>query len=58
MDTDERAVLFADLDGYTALTEAHGDLDGFEVASRFTATARGLLRGDARRRRTTGQDPR
>lgn len=54
MDTDERAVLFADLDGYTALTEAHGDLDGFEVASRFAATARQLLRADARLVKTIG----
>jgi adenylate cyclase len=48
MNQTDCAVLFADLDGYTALTEAHGDLDAAEVAIRFADTARQLLSGDAR----------
>lgn len=54
MADEQRAVLFADLDGYTALTEAHGDLDAVEVAERFVAFARDLLRGDARLVKTLG----
>lgn len=32
----EAAFLFADLSGFTALTEAHGDLDAARLAGRFT----------------------
>jgi class 3 adenylate cyclase/YHS domain-containing protein len=35
--------VFADLAGFTALTEAHGDIEAIEIASRFTARVRGLL---------------
>jgi class 3 adenylate cyclase len=42
------AILFADLAGYTALSEAHGDLDAAEVAVSFYEMARSSLRGDAR----------
>lgn len=42
------AILFADLAGYTALSEAHGDLDATDVALRFYEMARSSLRGDAR----------
>jgi adenylate cyclase len=46
--------LFADLAGFTALTEAHGDLDAVAVASRFFALARATLIGDARLVKTIG----
>ena len=47
-------VLFADLAGYTALTEVHGDQDAAEVADRFYALARANLVGDARLVKTIG----
>ncbi len=40
----DRAFLFADLAGFTALTEAHGDLDAAAVAARFAQMAREVLR--------------
>ena len=43
----ERAFLFADLSGYTALTEAHGDAAAADVVERFVELATGALRGDA-----------
>lgn len=43
-----RVVLFADLAGFTALTEAHGDRDAADVAARFTAIAQEALRGGAK----------
>lgn len=39
----DRTFLFADLAGFTALTEAHGDLDAADVAERFTKLARASL---------------
>jgi len=48
------AVLFADLAGFTALTEAHGDLDAADVATRFSALATEALVGDARIVKTIG----
>jgi len=39
----DRTFLFADLAGFTALTEAHGDVDAADVAERFTALARASL---------------
>ena len=39
----ERTFLFADLAGFTALTEAHGDVDAADVAARFTELARASL---------------
>lgn len=42
------AVAFADLAGFTALTEAHGDEDAADVAEAFYAMARACLTGDAR----------
>lgn len=47
-------VLFADLAGYTALTEAHGDADAADTAARFYAVARANLVGDARLVKTIG----
>ncbi|MBK7583266.1 MAG: YHS domain-containing protein [Myxococcales bacterium] len=41
-------ILFADLAGYTALTEAHGDDDAANVAERFYALTRQSLRGSTR----------
>lgn len=46
--------VFADLAGYTALTEAHGDRLGANVALRFFELARKALRGDARIVKTLG----
>ena len=39
--------MFADLAGYTALTEAHGDDDAAQIAMRFHELAKQCLRGDA-----------
>lgn len=44
----ELGILFADLAGYTALTEAHGDEDAANVAERFYLLARQSLRGPTR----------
>lgn len=41
--SDERTFVFADLAGYTALTEAHGDDDAARIATRFHALARSCL---------------
>jgi hypothetical protein len=41
-------ILFADLSGFTALTEAHGDADGLAVADRFRDLAAGALCEGAR----------
>ncbi len=43
MPTVERTFVFADLSGFTALTEAHGDDDAAAVAMRFAALARMVL---------------
>jgi adenylate cyclase len=46
MPTDDASVqtfVFADLAGYTALTEAHGDEEAADAASDFFATVRSLL---------------
>ncbi|HLL21565.1 MAG TPA: YHS domain-containing protein [Kofleriaceae bacterium] len=50
----ERAFVFADLAGYTALTEAHGDHDAAHIAMRFHELALGALHGDARIVKTIG----
>ena len=39
----ERTFLFADMAGFTALTEAMGDAEALEIAEGFFAVARGLL---------------
>jgi class 3 adenylate cyclase/YHS domain-containing protein len=54
--TDRRsgAVVFADLAGYTALTEAHGDDGAADVAFRFFDLASSQLTGDARIIKTIG----
>lgn len=49
-----RAVAFADLAGYTALTEAHGDVGAADVADRFTQITEAVLIGDARIVKTIG----
>jgi adenylate cyclase len=43
----ERSFLFADLCGYTALTEAHGNRQAAEVVERFLAIAAATLRPGA-----------
>ncbi len=48
------AVLFADLAGYTALTEAHGDGHAADVAGRFASVAATALAPDARIVKTIG----
>ncbi len=48
------AVLFADLSGFTALTETHGDRDASDIAERFYALAQESLTGDARLVKTIG----
>jgi adenylate cyclase len=50
----DRTVAFADLAGFTALTEAHGDTNAADVAERFVAVALALLRDDARLVKTIG----
>lgn len=45
---------FADLSGYTALTEAHGDDTAADVAERFYSAARGAVRPGVRFVKTIG----
>src|SRR5262249_32385029 len=51
---DDRTVAFADLAGFTALTEAHGDTSAADGAGGFVAVAVALLRDDARLVKTIG----
>jgi adenylate cyclase len=53
-DRQSGAVVFADLAGYTALTEAHGDDGAADVALRFFELATARLSGDARIVKTIG----
>jgi adenylate cyclase len=53
MQSAEYMFVFADLAGYTALTEAHGDEGGASVARRFHELTRALL-GDSRLVKTLG----
>lgn len=46
--------LFADLAGFTALTETHGDEDAAEVAAQFYQLAQTSLKGEARLIKTIG----
>jgi adenylate cyclase len=50
----EATFLFADLAGFTALTEAHGDLDAADVAGRLYELSRECLAGDAHIVKTMG----
>ena len=50
----DRAVMFADLAGFTALTEAHGDEDAVAVTFRFTALGNDVLVGTTRIVKTIG----
>jgi class 3 adenylate cyclase/YHS domain-containing protein len=52
--TADRAVLFADLAGFTALTEAHGDGEAADVADRFGRLASSVLAPGARVVKTIG----
>lgn len=52
--TGEATVLFADLSGFTALTEAHGDLAAADLAERFYSLAASALSGGARVVKTIG----
>jgi adenylate cyclase len=49
-----RAIAFADLAGYTALTEVHGDTGAADVAERFFELAQSVLVADARIVKTIG----
>jgi adenylate cyclase len=51
---DSRAIAFADLAGYTALTEAHGDDGAADVALRFFELTNERLQADARIVKTIG----
>jgi class 3 adenylate cyclase len=59
--TGHRATAFADLAGYIALTEAHGDDGAADVAIRFFEITSTRLKADARIVKTIGdtfaQDP-
>lgn len=50
----ETTIVFADLSGFTALTEAHGDQTGTAVLLRFYDMTRGLLRNGATLVKTIG----
>jgi adenylate cyclase len=50
----ETAILFADLSGFTAFTEAHGDLDAADLAGRFHELAEVALRDGTRLIKTLG----
>lgn len=54
MENPQLSFIFADLAGFTALTETHGDDDATEVAARFYDLARASLNGDARLVKTIG----
>jgi class 3 adenylate cyclase/YHS domain-containing protein len=49
MGDEEHTFLFADLAGFTALTEVHGDREAADVAAEFSAAARQLLTSHAAR---------
>ncbi|GAB4577382.1 MAG: hypothetical protein Fur0022_01130 [Anaerolineales bacterium] len=46
--------LFADLSGFTALTETHGDDDAADIVARLYELAQGALEGEARFVKTIG----
>lgn len=54
MTDEERTIAFADLSGFTALTEAHGDEIGTTIALRFYGMTRSLLRNGATLVKTIG----
>ncbi len=53
-DSEVRAVAFADLAGYTALTEVHGDAGAADVARRFFELTASVLHDEARLVKTIG----
>lgn len=53
-ETIQVAVLFADLSGFTALTETHGDDDAADIVARLYALALASLVGEARLVKTIG----
>ena len=54
MNSIEKTILFADLSGFTALTETHGDQDAVEVVARFYDLAQAMLTEEARLVKTIG----
>jgi adenylate cyclase len=50
----DRSFVFADLAGYTALTEVHGDDDAARIATRFHDLARGCLPPETQLVKTIG----
>src|SRR5215218_6073505 len=52
--TTDTAVVFADLAGFTVLTEAHGDITAADVAERLVAVAHSVLGHDNRLIKTLG----
>jgi adenylate cyclase len=53
-DPNERTFVFADLSGFTAMTESHGDDDAAATAIRFGDLARSCLADDVRLVKTIG----
>ncbi len=50
----DRSIIFADLSGFSALTEAHGDVDAVGIASRFKSLAEKAAADQARVVKTMG----
>jgi len=50
----QATILIADLSGFTALTESHGDQDAADIVSRFYDLAQAALSDDARLVKTIG----
>ncbi|MBI1800976.1 MAG: hypothetical protein HYR71_05035 [Chloroflexi bacterium] len=53
-DTVQTAELFADLSGFTALTETHGDDDAADIVAQLYLLAQASLVGEARLVKTIG----
>src|SRR5574341_375469 len=51
-----KTILFADLSGFTALTEAHGSLDAARVAGRYAELTRSILEPGTRLIKTIGDE--
>ena len=54
METQEHTVIFADLSGFTAMTETHGDIDAVTIAKKFKDLAEKSLDGNAHIVKTIG----
>lgn len=54
VETQERSIIFADLSGFTAMTETHGDFDAAMIAQKFKALAEASLENKAHIVKTIG----